>query len=62
MLDLLIPLYESVGFVDDLDDPHLEQYKRVRAISWACRLHHKDCVDNSVHLFHQWMLDPSNHR
>ncbi|XP_071514305.1 aminopeptidase Ey-like [Panulirus ornatus] len=61
MRDLLVPLYDSVGFVDNLDDPHLEQLKRVKALSWACKLHYKDCVDNSVLLYSQWMLDQTNH-
>ncbi|XP_042228344.1 aminopeptidase N-like [Homarus americanus] len=61
LLDLIMPLYESVGFADNWQDPHLQQYKRVLALSWACKLQHQDCVDNSVSLFHQWMLNPANH-
>ncbi|XP_042889263.1 aminopeptidase N-like [Penaeus japonicus] len=60
LLDLLIPLYESVGFDDNLNDPHLDQYKRVKALSWACNLGYQDCVDNSQNLFNTWVQNPSN--
>lgn len=62
LLDLLIPLYESVGFDDNLNDPHLDQYKRVKALSWACNLGYQDCVDNSQNLFNTWVQNPSNTR
>ncbi|XP_068246618.1 uncharacterized protein [Palaemon carinicauda] len=60
MLDLLIPLYDSVGFEDRLDDPHLTQLKRVKALLWACDLGHKDCVSKSVALYRLWMDYPKN--
>lgn len=60
LLTLLSPLYDSVGFMDNLSDPHLDQFKRVKALRWACRLQLQDCVDNSVKLFNQWMQNPSN--
>ncbi|XP_069952146.1 aminopeptidase N [Cherax quadricarinatus] len=60
LLDLLIPLYNSVGFEDNPNDPHLETYKRVLALSNACHLDYEDCVQNSVSLFQQWMQNPSN--
>ena len=59
---MLIPLYNSVGFEDRLTDDHLDQYKRVKALSWACNLKHKDCIQNSVDLFAKWMENPSNNR
>ncbi|XP_064106708.1 aminopeptidase N-like [Macrobrachium nipponense] len=61
LLDMLIPLYDSVGFDDDLDDPHLEQFKRVSAVSWVCKLGYEDCVTNSVNLYKAWMQNPTNH-
>lgn len=63
LLHLLEPLYESVGFADDHRDPHLDQYKRVKATFWACRkLLHSDCVTSSVQLFQHWMTNPNNNR
>lgn len=60
LLALLTPLYNSVGFEDDLDDSHLDQYKRVIALSWACKLGLQDCVANSVKLYEDWMANPEN--
>ncbi|XP_069952147.1 aminopeptidase N [Cherax quadricarinatus] len=60
LLDLLIPLYDSVGFEDNPSDPHLEKYKRVLALSNACHLDYQDCVQNSVSLFQKWMQNPNN--
>ncbi|XP_068228252.1 aminopeptidase N-like [Palaemon carinicauda] len=61
LLDMLIPLYESVGFDDDLSDPHLDQFKRVSAVTWVCGLGYDDCVANSVSLYKAWMQNPTNH-
>nr|XP_045582294.1 aminopeptidase N-like isoform X1 [Procambarus clarkii] len=60
LLELVVPLYESAGFEDDLKDEHLAQYKRALAVSWACKLEYKPCVDSSLTLFHQWMFNPNN--
>lgn len=60
MLSLLEPLYQSVGFQDSTTDPHLDQYKRVKVLKWACRLDHQDCVAQSVNLFKQWMMNPKS--
>ncbi|XP_069173006.1 LOW QUALITY PROTEIN: uncharacterized protein [Procambarus clarkii] len=60
LLSLLTPLYDAVGFDDNRSDPQLDQYKRVLALSGACSLEYQDCVDNSVSLFQEWMLNPSN--
>lgn len=58
--DLVVPLYNSVGFEDQLDDPLLEQYLRDIAISWACSTDHKDCNDNALGLYREWMMNPDN--
>ncbi|XP_047482312.1 aminopeptidase N-like isoform X2 [Penaeus chinensis] len=60
LLDILIPLYNSVGFDDNLNDPHLDQFKRVKALAWACNLGYQDCVDKSQGLFNSWVQNPSN--
>ncbi|XP_027211488.2 aminopeptidase N [Penaeus vannamei] len=60
ILDLVVPLYESVGFTNRHDDPFLEQSKRRTAVSWACMLGHQDCLDNVLSLYRQWMSNPEN--
>ncbi|XP_063599467.1 aminopeptidase N-like [Penaeus indicus] len=59
LLHLLIPLYDSVGFEDDLQGPHLDQYKRAMALSWTCGLGYEDCVDQSALHFDQWLNNGS---
>ncbi|KAK3853242.1 hypothetical protein Pcinc_040203 [Petrolisthes cinctipes] len=58
--DLVVPLYDSVGFEDSLDDPLLEHFLRDIAISWACSTDHKNCTGNALGLFRKWMLNPDN--
>ncbi|XP_076040625.1 aminopeptidase N-like isoform X3 [Oratosquilla oratoria] len=60
LLSLLIPLYDSVGFDDNINDPHLDQFKRVKAVSWACSLDHEPCIYNAKKLFKMWMENPNN--
>ncbi|CAL4204259.1 unnamed protein product, partial [Meganyctiphanes norvegica] len=49
---------DSVGFEDNLEDSHLNQYKRVKAVAWACSLGHQPCVDEAVDLFQLYMNTP----
>jgi len=60
LLSILVPLYDKVGFEDNLEDSHLDQYKRVKAVAWTCSLDHQDCVDKSVNLLSQYMANPDN--
>ncbi|XP_042215803.1 aminopeptidase N-like isoform X2 [Homarus americanus] len=60
LLDMVVQLYDSVGFDNSLDDLLLEQYKRNTAVDWACKLGHKPCLDNVLNLYRQWMLNPHN--
>lgn len=60
LLHLLIPLYNSVGFEDDLQGPHLDQYKRAMALRWTCGLGYVDCVDRSVLQFEEWINNGSD--
>ncbi|XP_047492647.1 aminopeptidase Ey-like, partial [Penaeus chinensis] len=60
LLHLLIPLYNSVGFEDDLQGPHLDQYKRAMALRWTCGLGYEDCVDRAVLHFDQWINNGSD--
>ncbi|KAG7172390.1 Aminopeptidase N-like 5, partial [Homarus americanus] len=60
LLDILVPLYDSVGFDDSRDDPLLDQYKRQKALSWACELEHPDCLQNAAAIYAHWMNNPEN--
>ncbi|KAK7027938.1 hypothetical protein SK128_026273 [Halocaridina rubra] len=58
ILDLIIPLYESVGLESAPEDDLLDHYKRNTAILWACRLEYEDCLNNAISLFSRWMENP----
>ncbi|XP_050699392.1 aminopeptidase N-like [Eriocheir sinensis] len=60
LLDIVVPLYDSVGFQDHESDPLLDQYKRQKALSWACELEHSDCLANAAASYAAWMADPDN--
>ncbi|KAG0730404.1 Aminopeptidase Ey [Chionoecetes opilio] len=60
LLDILVPLYDSVGFQDRESDPLLDQYKRQKALSWACQLEHRDCLHNAAASYAAWMASPAN--
>ncbi|XP_063587806.1 aminopeptidase N-like [Penaeus indicus] len=60
LLDILIPLYESVGFEENPDDGLLDRYKRAKAVVWACALGHQHCLDSASALYHAWMANPDN--
>ncbi|ROT69094.1 putative Aminopeptidase N precursor [Penaeus vannamei] len=60
LLDLVLPLYESVGFDNNIEDSFLEQKKRKIAVTWACRLGHKDCLNKALTLYRHWMSQPDN--
>lgn len=58
----MVPLYDSVGFQDHESDPLLDQYKRQKALSWACELEHSDCLANAAASYAAWMAHPDNTR
>ncbi|XP_037773440.1 aminopeptidase N-like [Penaeus monodon] len=60
LLDLVLPVYEAVGFDDKIEDPYLEQKKRKIAVNWACKLGHKDCLGKALTLYRQWMGNADN--
>ncbi|XP_037798468.1 aminopeptidase N-like [Penaeus monodon] len=60
LLDLVLALYEAVGFDDKIEDPYLEQKKRKIAVNWACKLGHKDCLGKALTLYRQWMGNADN--
>ena len=57
---ILLPLYEKVKFNDVPGDNYLTVYNRLNAVTWACKVGYKDCVDNALRLYRQWMNDPDN--
>ncbi|XP_042874237.1 aminopeptidase N-like [Penaeus japonicus] len=59
LLSLLIPLYESVGFEDDLGGPHLEQYKRAMALRWTVTPITRTVSTTRVSQFDQWINNGS---
>lgn len=60
MTSLITPYYNSVGFEEKETDPQLTIYSRSDAMSWACRLGVKDCVDKAVAKYADQMSDPDN--
>ncbi|KAG0720640.1 Aminopeptidase Ey [Chionoecetes opilio] len=57
LLSLVGPLYDGVGFEDDLEAPHLEQLKRGVAVAWACKLGLHDCLTRAVTTFQTWITN-----
>nr|XP_053651337.1 aminopeptidase N-like isoform X1 [Cherax quadricarinatus] len=60
LLDILVPLYNMLGFIDSQSDPLLDQYKRQKALTWACELEHQDCLQNAAAIYAHWMNNPDN--
>ncbi|KAK7075272.1 hypothetical protein SK128_014552 [Halocaridina rubra] len=59
-LTIIEPIYESLGFEDKTEDSLQTQLLRMEIVHWACHLGHSQCVNQSRHLFQQWMADPEN--
>ncbi|KAK4302667.1 hypothetical protein Pmani_025262 [Petrolisthes manimaculis] len=60
LVKLVLPLYRSVGFKEREGDTLLHQYKRQKALWWACRLGLMDCLENAVAAFNTWREAPDN--
>lgn len=54
---LVQPYYESVGFLENIGDPHLTIYSRTDANNWACRLEIPDCVNSTLTLYGSLMAN-----
>ena len=54
VMDLLLPLYESVGMVEHKEDRLLQVLTRVSLMSWACNFGHEPCVNNAFAMFTEW--------
>ncbi|XP_037798508.1 aminopeptidase N-like isoform X2 [Penaeus monodon] len=55
ILELVLTLYNEVGFHGSVESPFVSQKKRKIAVSWACILGHKDCLHRARKFYRQWM-------
>ncbi|KAJ8035811.1 Aminopeptidase N [Holothuria leucospilota] len=62
MLCQIDSLYTSVGFEDDPDDAHLDQYNRMNAVGTACYYGNEDCLTKATTEFNEYMNDPENEK
>ncbi|XP_063609320.1 aminopeptidase N-like [Penaeus indicus] len=62
ILELVLTLYNELGFHGSVESPFVSQKKRKIAVSWACALGHKDCLHRARKFYRQWMLDPAHAR
>jgi len=53
--ELVIPLYNEVGFDEKSSDTHLLMYTRVIASEWACKLGNRDCIQKANGYYNKWM-------
>uniref|UniRef100_A0A0P4WG24 ERAP1-like C-terminal domain-containing protein n=1 Tax=Scylla olivacea TaxID=85551 RepID=A0A0P4WG24_SCYOL len=60
MLNLVLPLYDVIGFDDNPNDLLQESLLRQTVLNWACVLGHQPCLDTAHQLYRQWMLHPHN--
>ncbi|XP_050699396.1 aminopeptidase N-like isoform X2 [Eriocheir sinensis] len=60
ILSLIQPLYDSVGFEDNLSDPYQTRLLRSDMLAWACRLGHAHCRNMSLSLYRRWMANPTD--
>ncbi|XP_034233896.1 aminopeptidase N-like isoform X2 [Thrips palmi] len=54
MMDLMLPLYESVGLEEHPNDPLLKVLTRVSLMSWTCNFGHEPCVNAAFDMFSRW--------
>eukprot|EP00090_Calanus_glacialis_P046064 TRINITY_DN885_c0_g1_i5.p1 TRINITY_DN885_c0_g1~~TRINITY_DN885_c0_g1_i5.p1 ORF type:complete len:807 (+),score=220.22 TRINITY_DN885_c0_g1_i5:315-2423(+) len=55
MLKLIDPIYTKLGFNARPEDGHLDIKLRKKAISWACSMGNKDCLNKARENFDDWM-------
>uniref|UniRef100_A0A182PTT0 Aminopeptidase N n=1 Tax=Anopheles epiroticus TaxID=199890 RepID=A0A182PTT0_9DIPT len=58
-MDLLENVYREVGFEDHRDSPLLTVYKRISVLKAVCHLGNKDCVNNCLRKYYEWMHQPN---
>ena len=54
-LKLMKQLYDDVGFEDHRGSPMLTVYKRIDVLNAMCHLGYKNCTDNSIKKFYEWI-------
>ena len=54
-IELLTPIYNDLGFDPKEDDRFTDALLRTGVVSYLCKLHQQECVQNSVELFDLWM-------
>ncbi|XP_042891238.1 aminopeptidase N-like [Penaeus japonicus] len=60
LLDLVMPLYDSLRVINDTDDQRPMQHLQEIAMSWACKLGSPQCLGNALTSFQMWMNAPNN--
>ena len=58
-MKILLPLYNSLGFVHRTSDSHLTGKLRRKVVQRICLVGHKDCI-KAIESYSQWMADPGN--
>lgn len=62
LLDLVMPLYNSLRLTNETEDSRSVQHLQELAVYWACKLGHPQCLDDVVTTYHMWMEIPNNDR
>ncbi|XP_037798441.1 aminopeptidase N-like [Penaeus monodon] len=60
LLDLVMPLYNSLRLTNETEDSRSVQHLQELAVYWACKLGHPQCLDDVVTTYHMWMEIPNN--
>ncbi|XP_063609325.1 aminopeptidase N-like [Penaeus indicus] len=60
LLDLVMPLYNSLRLTNETEDSRPVQHLQELAVYWACRLGHPQCLDDAVTTYHVWMEVPND--
>ena len=54
MQNLLVNVYDTLGFEEKEDDTQVTLLHRVSVLTWACRLGLGDCVKNATDIFREY--------
>ncbi|XP_047471493.1 aminopeptidase N-like [Penaeus chinensis] len=60
LLDLMMPLYNSLGLTNETEDSRPVQHLQELAVNWACKLGHPQCLNDAVTSYRVWMEVPNN--
>jgi len=55
MLKIIDPIFTKLGFNARPEDTHLDIMLRKKAVSWACSMGNKECLDKARENFGYWM-------